>query len=121
MTTERWLEIVLGMLATLWGIGLGSPADYLGNIERYAALNAYLHGRVWGALLALCGLALLAVPHLRVRQYAHAGLAFCWTFIAILTFSGGFTVNRLLLGLPFVALAALNIYEYLRLSQLARL
>lgn len=126
MTTERWQEIVLALAALLWGALLALPDDVLGRVRAYAAINRFLPDAAWAGLLCSCALVILIAGRRAHgapgwRAQAHLVLGLLWLAIVYLIFSSGVAVTGILVASPFVAMAALHIFEFLKLSQLARL
>lgn len=122
MTLERWQDWVLSGVALMWAAMLALPDDVLGRVRAYSAINKFLPDAAWSVLLAACALTILmgrARPGWQAQ--AHAVLGILWLLIVALILSSGLAVSAILLAAPFVALALLHIFEFLKLSQLARL
>lgn len=130
MSSERWQEFVLGVLALVWAIALAMPEDIFGRLPAYAFINRFMPDEVWALILTICGLVILIFPFTPCREnrgrifwraQAHAVLGILRFLIAFLVLSGGLKVSAVLVASPFVALAALHVFEFFKLSQLAKL
>lgn len=118
---ERWQELVLGGAAIFWGLLLLLPDDTLGGVPRYSAMSRYLPDQAWGALLITSGVILIGLLPYAWRANANALIAFVWGFIVVLILSSGLSLPALLIATPYVALVLLHLFEFFRLSQLAKL
>ena len=121
MSTERWQDLVLSVVALIWGVALLSPGDLFAGIERYAQLSRAFPDWTWGALLVACGLTVLALSPLRRRKQAHAGLTVMWSLGVVLICLDGLTVAGLMVGSLCAALALLHSFRYIQLVAMARL
>lgn len=122
MIVERWQSFVLAGTALVWAALLALPDDVFGRVPAYSSINRFAPDLLWAAVMAVCGVTLLlARIHPFWRAQAHAVLGILRVIIVVLVLSGGISVSGLLVASPFAALALLHFYEYLKLSQIARL
>lgn len=119
ISSYRFNEIVLaGGFAIPWGLILVlTPDDLFARVSRLTSLVIIIPDIAVGICLIACGLALLFVPSLRVKQFVHGFLFGVWNFIVYLGFSNGVTPVSCLVCLPYFAIALIHAGSWWRLSQ----
>lgn len=121
-TLSELKEIVLSLLAVLWGVVFLLPGDTLGTASRIDLMATYAGDVTWGILLVIGGLFLLFSPrtrHLHIRRWIHAFFWIFWAAITILvvvrSVANGFTTSDVLISSPFLTIALIHAAFYLRL------
>lgn len=120
MTTERWQDLVLGAAALIWGVALLFPGDLFRGIECYAVISRAFPDWMWGALMTVFALTLLAISPLRLRRQAQALLGVMWSLVVVLICLDGLTLAGVMIGSLCAALALLHSFRYLQLTQMAQ-
>lgn len=122
MTTARWEDYTLGLVALLWALLLALPGDTLGQVRAYAAVARFLPDQAWAFVLALCGLLLVFGPdRLGWQAQAHLTLGILWAAIVFLILADRVTTGTGLLASFPAAFTLLHLFEFFKRSQLARL
>lgn len=121
MSTERFQDTVLSATALIWGVALLSPGDLFGDIERYAAFSRAFPDWMWGALMTVFALTLLAIAPLRLRKQAQALLGVMWSLVVVLIVLDGITLAGVMIGSLCAALALLHSYRFVQLTQMAQM
>lgn len=121
-TFSELKEIVLALLALIWGILFLFPDEILSQASRINLLSYYAGDHTWGTLLILSGLILLLshrYPHFYLQCLAHIFLWLFWLAIGLLvTVRGaenGWQATDLLLSTPYIAIAFTHGIFYMRL------
>jgi len=121
---SRMKEIVLSLLALLWGVLFLFPGDVLSQASRLELTRAYAGDNSWGILLIIVGIVLLFAPrhhHLIFRRVAHALLWLFWLGIGLLVMwrglENGWQPTDLLLSSPYIAIAIVHGVFYMNLVE----
>lgn len=121
-TLTEMKEIILSLLALLWGVLFLFPEDTLSRASRVDLMRIYAGDVTWGLLLIVVSLFLLLSPrhrHQRLRRAAHAFFWLFWLAISLLvlvrTAAGGVSLIDILLMSPYLALAFIHASFYARL------
>lgn len=121
-TTSEMKEIILALLALIWGILLLFPGNVLTGSPTAEYYALYSNDWLWGILLIIFSAYILFGPRKRwfhFRKYIHLYFWFFWLGIAVLTIvrssANGVGVTDILIISPFVAIALVHATLYARL------
>lgn len=128
MFSKRWTlsemkEILLALLAMVWGIGFLFPGNVLSPGSRLTLLSLYASDWVWGVLLITTSSLVLFLPRTRWLHYRKNLHLFFWLFwfgITVLTIvrssANGLGITDVLIASPFLTIALLHVTLYARLA-----
>lgn len=122
-TSSELKELILGMLAFLWGILLFFPENSLVPYGGSDLYRFYANDWLWGIYLATSGLIILLTVsngYRRLRKFVHATLWMFWlgiaTLVLVRTTASGLGATDILITLPFITIAFLHAAIYTRLA-----
>lgn len=126
LTVAELIALLLIVQAAAFGIILILPGDLFARPNQVDLLSRYATDTVWGAVLLLIAVPMLAFRGFRHRRLHRAGHALLWTFwlgiclLAIyrsLTGAVGLTPASFLIILPFFAIALIHGILYVSLGR----
>ena len=114
---NRYNEVVLGLLAVVWGAILCAPDDVFAALRRFAPLQNLYPDWYLGVLMITLGVLIVYKFPMEWRRVAHFAMVGIWIFVVTLSVIASPTLPALLISLPFLAFAFLHAGKFWRLSQ----
>lgn len=115
--TYRYNEVVLGLVAIVWGVTLCLSGDVFDALRRFHMLRGLYPDWVLGIVLLVPALGIIFRLPPGLRAVLHMILFGLWLFVGCLTIASGFRQVTVLVGAPYFGLALFHAGKFWRLRR----